>query len=78
LTIGVCRVCRCTDEAACCVRNGERLTGAELQALHAAGVDLATVGAPCTWIEPDLCSACVTPAPPLLFDAYGAPLRGAP
>jgi hypothetical protein len=39
------------------------------------GMDLT----PCHWIEPDLCSACVTPsAPPLLFDRDHNPLRGAP
>lgn len=77
---GVCRACGCTDEVACCVRDGRRLRDEDLAELHTAGVDLATVAVPCTWIEPDLCSACVEmPAPPpLLYDAYGAPLRGAP
>ena len=49
----------------------------DLAELHDRGVEYQLT--PCTWIEPDLCSACVTPAPPpLLYDAYGHPLRGAP
>ncbi len=69
---GVCRVCGCTQEAGCVV--------------DPAGNVVAVVGdtlpigcSVCTWVEPDLCSACVEgPPPPLLYDAHGHPLRGAP
>lgn len=74
---GVCRVCGCTEEFACLMWDGARLTEDDLLRMYN-GRDL-SVPDVCTWIEPDLCSACVTPAPPpLLFDANGNPLRGAP
>lgn len=71
---GVCRVCGCTQNAACVLDQAGRIVDvADGQTLP----DGATV---CSWIEPDLCSGCVdAPAPPpLLFGADGKPLRGTP
>lgn len=73
----ICRVCGCTDGEACLVDDaGVRFvddgakSDVELEQLELT---------PCSWIEFDLCSACVQgPAPALLVDQYGKPLRGAP
>jgi hypothetical protein len=71
---GVCRMCGCTHDQGCVVDPDGNVV--ELDA----GETLPPGYSICTWIEPDLCSACVQPpAPaPLLYDAYGNPLRGAP
>jgi hypothetical protein len=72
-----CKVCGCSELQPCLVDDaGARFvddgtrTDAELEQLEVT---------PCSWIEFDLCSACVQgPAPALLVDQYGNPLRGAP
>lgn len=73
---GECRVCGCTEDQACFVLDGKRLSDEELEDLEREDL---FEGVLCSWIEPDLCSACVVEAaPPLLVDAQGKPLRGAP
>lgn len=71
---GVCRACGCTDLAACVLDELGRLVDVY------DGGTLPPGWTVCSWIEPDLCSNCVeAPAPPpLLYDAQGRPLRGAP
>jgi hypothetical protein len=72
-----CRVCDCSDFEPCLLDDdGVRFidddtrTDDEIERLELT---------PCSWIEFDLCSACVQgPAPALLVDQYGNPLRGAP
>lgn len=80
MTAGVCRVCDCTEEQACFVLEGRRLTDAQLEEFELTGAWPSAPIVPCTWIEPDLCSACVEEPvpPPLLYDAHGRALRGAP
>lgn len=70
---GVCRVCGCTQENGCIVVDGQVVEVDEADTLPPGS----TI---CSWVEPDLCSACVaSPAPPpLLTDQYGRPLRGTP
>jgi hypothetical protein len=71
---GVCRRCGCTEDAGCVVDgHGNVIDVADGDTLP----DGASV---CSWVERDLCSACVEAPPPapLLFDAAGRPLRGAP
>jgi len=76
-----CRACGCTQNDPCVLKpdTGEKYSAEFLEGLDDDGLDEldATV---CSWVESDLCSACVeSPAPaPLLFDALGRPLRGAP
>ncbi len=69
MTPGVCRVCGCTDNAACVIDQAGRIIDvAEGQTLP----DGATV---CSWVRPNLCSGCVPLLPrPQLFDAHGRPL----
>jgi hypothetical protein len=69
----ICRVCGCTEDAACIVDAAGELVDVD-------GLDTLPEGcSPCTWVEADLCSACVEGHPaPLLYDAAGRPLRGAP
>jgi len=78
---GECRVCGCTEDQACVFFKGKRLSDVELYVLSRK-IDIVAHpdSSACTWIEPDLCSGCVEePAPPpLLYDAEGRPLRGAP
>jgi hypothetical protein len=87
MTAGVCRGCGCTNERACTLFAGStgprRLTEQEIIESQISDVELQAYTFPCCWIEPDLCSACLTgPAPaPLLYGADGEPLqllRGAP
>lgn len=70
---GVCRVCGCTQEAGCIILDGDVIEVDQADTLPPGS----TI---CSWVEPDLCSACVeSPAPPpLLTDEYGRPLRGTP
>jgi hypothetical protein len=81
---GECRVCGCTEEQACAFFEGRRLTDRDLEQLEVSDPlarELAKLAiTTCSWVEADLCSGCVEePAPPpLLFDAHGQPLRGAP
>jgi hypothetical protein len=88
-TGSVCRVCGCSDANACIIDlpTGDVLTDETLGLLTSQHPysELMTRLAACYWIEPDLCSACVpiqssnaAEAPPLLYDAEGRPLRGAP
>lgn len=68
-----CRNCGCTDDAACIVDVAGELVDV------ADGATLPLGCSVCYWVEPDLCSACVSnPPPPLLYGADGQPLRGAP
>jgi len=70
-----CRICGCTDLAPCVY---DPSTGQLLDVLED-GEPQPEGFTVCSWIEVDLCSACVRdPAAPLLYDAYGNPLRGAP
>lgn len=72
---GVCRVCGCTDGNACVFDSTGNLVDV------ADGTSTLQDGCwVCSWIEPDLCSGCVAAPPPapLLYDANGRPLRGAP
>jgi len=65
---GVCRVCGCTDSRPCVVNAGELVDVADGSETLQDGDTV------CSWIEPDLCSACVKDnAPPLSTDAKGAP-----
>jgi hypothetical protein len=77
----ICRVCGCSENSPCFTDpDGQVHTSAFVEE-HFTDGDLELLGlVPCSWIESDLCSACIaTPAPPLLFDAYGHPvMRGAP
>jgi hypothetical protein len=79
---GECRICGCTSRRACIVVNGARLGDEELERWSTIVTyeQLDALASPCTWIEPDLCSACVEqpPPPPLLYDVAGNPLRAAP
>lgn len=76
---GVCRICGCTDEAGCVVdEHGDLVdvTGPDGVIGDGTLPDGYTV---CSWVEPDLCSACVVGrVPALLVDGQGKPLRGAP
>jgi len=76
---GVCRVCGCSDSTPCFSRpDGKVYRHREIDQLTDQQLDVVDM-APCAWIEPDLCSACVTPAvAPMLVDGHGNPLRGAP
>lgn len=81
--MSACRECGCTDDNACLVdvRTGDVVDrlDADQQIDFDAGADAKVNVEPCYWVEPDLCSACVVDkAPPLLVDARGRPLRGAP
>jgi hypothetical protein len=71
---GVCRECGCTENEACVFDRLGRLVDLFT------GQTLPPGWTVCSWVEYDLCSGCVeTPAPPpLLYDAQGRPLRGAP
>lgn len=79
---GECRVCGCTERRTCIVVNGARLSHEELERWSTIVTDdqLYALSSFCTWIELDLCSACVEqpPPPPLLYDVAGNPLRAAP
>jgi hypothetical protein len=75
MTVRRCRSCGCSDLAPCVFNPS---TGQLVDVLEdgETSPDGFTV---CSWIEIDLCSACVQGhAAPLLFDAHGNPLRGAP
>lgn len=81
MSVGVCRVCGCTDERPCVVEpDPDDLV---------AGVDLLFEAGPtfCSWVAPDLCSACHQPDDddgdqvgagavdqPLLYDGHGVPV----
>jgi hypothetical protein len=71
----LCRVCGCSENQPC-GPSGRLHSWEELEQLDDAGAAVQC----CSWIEYDLCSACVEePAPPpLLHDAHGNPLRGTP
>jgi hypothetical protein len=78
---GQCRECGCTDERPCILEpDPDDLVE---------GVDLLFEAAPttCSWVEPDLCSACHRPdddqvvdpdasEAPVVVDCYGVPWRG--
>mgnify|MGYP001187622652 CR=1 FL=1 len=65
---GVCRVCGCTDARPCILLEGELVDVADGNETLPEGHTV------CSWIEPDLCSACVEdPAPALTSDAKGSP-----
>lgn len=75
---GVCRNCGCTDEEPCFSDGTKVYRFRELEPFSDEQLQAMPLG-PCSWIEPDLCSMCVdAPAPALLVDANGRPLRGAP
>lgn len=84
LELPACRSCGCTEQQACLITDEldgpRRWSQEDIDSLDAQGVaQLGRVAHNCSWIEPDLCSACVKDAaPPLLTDANGRPLRGAP
>jgi hypothetical protein len=71
---GVCRVCGCTQKEGCIIDAGGQVVEIDEADTLPPGSTI------CSWVEPDLCSACVeSPAPPpLLVDLHGRPLRGAP
>lgn len=75
-----CRLCGCSDSSPCFTDDkGARHTLESLAAFSDENLEEIDL-VPCSWIEWNLCSACVespTP-PPLLWDAHGRPLRGAP
>ena len=72
---GVCRVCGCTEFLPCILDAQRKL----IDVVEADTFTLPDGATVCSWIEPDLCSGCVeASAPPLLYDAQGNPLRGAP
>jgi hypothetical protein len=75
-----CRSCGCTDNAPCVI---DEATGALVDvADDDDAISRIVFGGNitvCHWIEVGLCSGCVRDAaPPLLYDAHGNPLRGAP
>jgi len=74
-----CRQCGCTAEEPCfSAPDGTVYRFRELEQFSDEALQVMLL-VPCSWIEHDLCSACIaTPAAPLLYDAYGNPLRGAP
>lgn len=74
--IGVCRSCGCTEDSPCLLdREGTVIDEGREELVE---LEQLVAGA-CSWLEPDLCSACVEDAAPaLLVDVAGRPLRGAP
>lgn len=78
MNAGVCRSCGCTDNEPCMSDGARVYRFEELEQFSDEQLQEMPLG-PCSWIEPDLCSMCVeTPAPALLVDQFGNPLRGAP
>jgi hypothetical protein len=76
--MSTCRVCGCTDEAPCFSGELTVFSGPEVDALSEQQLEQMNL-TPCSWLEADLCTACVhSPPAPLLFAADGRPLRGAP
>ncbi len=74
MSAGTCRRCGCTEDDPCLLDVEGTVVDPERHL-----VDPDVVAGCCSWIEPDLCSACVEDeAPPLLYDAARRPLRGAP
>jgi hypothetical protein len=81
-----CRKCGCTDEQPCLIDHAgnrgpsEGLTFADDETVSDEDLEKLQL-TPCSWIEADLCSACVeAPSPAaLLYGPDGEPLhRGAP